>query len=341
MSSGMSSDQIIKYEIKDKVKKFNNIKLRIFPDSSNLDQQLVKDGGLTFSYNGINYGSCDAGWFEEKIVDGKTIEIPLIGLEGTDALNRGSSGDAQYQRFHHALGAVKHGYIGIYYLREGNSKLQLDLYQMAYNATKYEAGDGAYLIVQDLQVVNELLALISSKGRHSREVKDYLEGYSEQMHSIWYKDKFSLYNHDWGKFAEKRSTIVMNDCIIKYTGRMKRNFTDSSQRAGHIAVGEMYLSKYLYYGKKVYYLCPRMSQDDVDYLDRNKGNDKEWTLLRNEKDVFYKTRDDIVGLPQTVINDLTSIKDAPLKNGTPAKITYDKCMKYIVDGIKAGTLKVK
>lgn len=72
MSSGMSSDQIIKYEIKDKVKKFNNIKLRIFPDSSNLDQQLVKDGGLTFSYNGINYGSCDAGWFEEKIVDGKT-----------------------------------------------------------------------------------------------------------------------------------------------------------------------------------------------------------------------------------------------------------------------------
>ena len=122
MSSGMSSDQIVKNEIKDKVKRFEGIALRIFPDSSNEDQKLVEEGGLTFSYNGVNYGSCDAGWFEQKEIDGNIVEIPLIGLEGTDALNRGSTGNAQYQRFHHALGAVKNGYIGIYYLRKGDIK---------------------------------------------------------------------------------------------------------------------------------------------------------------------------------------------------------------------------
>lgn len=93
----MSSDQIVKYEIKDKVKKYPGIKLKIFQDSSNEDQKLVETGGLTFSFNGICYGSCDAVWFEERIENSQKIEIPLIALEGTDALERGSSGNAQYQ----------------------------------------------------------------------------------------------------------------------------------------------------------------------------------------------------------------------------------------------------
>lgn len=341
MSAGMSSDQIIKYEIKDKVKKFKGINLRIFPDSSNEDQKLVKDGGLTFSYDGIDYGSCDAGWFEEKIVNGKKIEVPLIGLEGTDALNRGSSGDAQYQRFHHALGAVKNGYIGIYYLREGDSKMQLDLYEMAYNATKYADGNGAYLIIQNLKIVNDILELVSNYGRDSQQVKKYLNDYSQKMHDIWYKEKFSTYNYSWEKFADRRSTIIFDDYIVKYAGRMKRNYTDGSQRAGHIAVGEMYLSKYLYYGKKVYYLCPRMSAEEVKYLDTHKSDDKEWTLLRHEENVYYMTRDNIVGLPKDIISKLESISEAPLKNGTPAKRTYDECIKFIVAGLKNGTLKIK
>ena len=341
MSAGMSSDQVIKYEIKDKIQKFHNIKLRIFPDSSNQDQERIENGGLTFSFDGVDYGSCDAGWFSEEVVNNRKIEVPLIGLEGTDALNRGSSGDAQYQRFHHALGAVKNGCIGIYYLREGDSKLQLDLYEMAYNATKYANGKGCYIITQSLNDVNDILALISKYGKDSPEVNQYLKKYSENMHNIWYNNKFSIYGYSWEKFAEKRSTIIFSDHIIKYTGRMKRNFTDGSQRAGHIAVGEMYLSKYLYYGKKVYYLCPRMSQEDVDYLDVHKAQDKEWTLLRNEENVYYKTRDDIENLPINIIKDLESIKDEPLKNGTVAKDIYNRCMDYIVNGIKDGSLIVR
>ena len=72
---------------------------------------------MTFSYQKTNYGSCDLAY-----VDSKT-EKPYLAIEGTDALNRGSSGNAQYQRFHHALGAVKNGFIGVYYLRKGTLKL--------------------------------------------------------------------------------------------------------------------------------------------------------------------------------------------------------------------------
>lgn len=339
----MSSDQIIKYEIIDKVNNYRDkgIICRIFPDSSDQDQELIENGGLTFSVNGIDYGSCDAGWFSKKKVGSQVLYEPLIGLEGTDALNRGSSGDAQYQRFHHALGAVKNGNIGIYYLREGTSVLQPDLYEMAYNATINEKGSGAYLIIQDLKIVNDLLSLISEYGINSPKVETYIKAYVTKMHQYWWNEKFSKYGYNWKTFAEKRSTILGDDYIIKYTGRMKRNFTDSSQRAGHIAVGEMYLSKYLFYGKKVYYLCPRMTQKDVEELDRTKKEDKEWSLLRNEAGVYYKTRDDIIGLPLEIKHLLSTIETAPLKNGTPAMKTYKFCLSNIVEGLKSGKYKLK
>ncbi len=339
MSSGMSSDQIIKNEIKDKIKRFEGITIRIFPDSSNEDQRLVEEGGLTFSYNGVNYGSCDACWLEKKEVNGNIVEIPLIGLEGTDALNRGSTGNAQYQRFHHALGAVKNGYIGIYYLRKGNSIIQPDLYEMAYNATIRESKDGAYLITQDLNIVNDILELIVKYGRTSEQVNKYLRNYTEEMHNFWYENKFKQYKYNWDIFADKRSTILKDNYIIKYTGRMKRNYTEGSQRAGHIAVGEMYLSKYLFYGKKVYYLCPRMNSDEVAYLDKHKTNDKEWHLLRHEDNVFYVTRDDLENVPPEVIEKLVSISDLPMKG--KVSTIFKECMNIIKSGLINGSIKLK
>lgn len=198
MSSGMSSDRIIKMEIQNTVLSFPKIRLRIFPDSSNQDQLPVASGGLTFSHRGVDYGSCDAGWFQ---ITENGEEIPLIALEGTDALNRGSAGDAQYQRFHHALGAVKNGVIGIYYLRSGTYRLQPDLYEMAYNVNRLEPGGGFYLIVQDLRVVNHLLAMISRYGRYSATVLDYLQKESEKMHAMWLTQKFSRYHENWEEFA--------------------------------------------------------------------------------------------------------------------------------------------
>ena len=83
-------------------------------------------------------------------------------------------------------------------------------------------------------------------------------------------------------FSKKRSTIIFKNHIIKYSARNILNFTDSSQRAGHIAVGEMYLTKYFFPEYKFFYFWPRMNRDELDYLNKNKINDKEWNLLSTE-----------------------------------------------------------
>ena len=346
MSSGLSSDRIVKNQIIQDIEYENGkIRLRIFPEGSNDDQIPFVDGGLTFGLRDTMYGSCDAVWYIEgeeyfDRASGRTIyQKPVIALEGTDALQRGSSGNAQYQRFHHALGAVREGIIGIYYLKPGNKKLRLDLYEMAYSATKLEKG--TYLITQDLQVVEHIIKLINTYGESSKELKDFLEQKTKEMHDIWVKEEFNKsYKGDWQTFADNRSTIIQEDSIIKYCARNKRNFTDSSQRAGHIAVGEMYLSKYFFIDKKIKYLFLRLFNDEKIELDSKKATDKEWHLLRTEKNVEIKTVDDLIGLPQELRDNLIKIKDEPLKNGTEAMNIYKKTVQEICKMIKDGSIKV-
>lgn len=326
----LSSDEIIKREIKDTLgDRHGNLWLRIFPQSSNDDQKLFTDGGLTFSYQGVDYGSCDAGWFIRK--DGKN--IPFIGLEGTDALNRKSSGNAQYQRFHHALGAVKNGLIGVYYLKKGIDKIQEDLFGMALAATNHEKG--TYLIIDDLEDIRPII-----EHYDDPVVVEQCKNKILKQMEIKFKSKFNTrYKGSWEVFAKKRSTIIKNDVIIKYAGRMRRNFTDSSQRAGHIAVGEMYLTKYYFYGKKIYYLMPKMTRADIQYLDIHKADDKEWYLLRHEPMVEMKSMDDIVGLDADTKKKLLSIQNEPLKDF--ALDIWNQCIEKIDRGLRNGTLTVK
>jgi hypothetical protein len=325
-----SSDAIIKNEIVEKLgHKIGDLSLRIFVQSSRDDQILFEKGGLTFSFNGVDYGSCDAAWF---VVDASGKKEAVIALEGTDALNRKSSGNAQYQRFHHALGAVKNGLIGVYYLKKGNDKIQPDLFGIACFATKKEKGK--YLVFDDLDELGKLLKLHGDKAAFDAQVETHLE----KMYQI-FKTKFDAqYKGDWNTFAEKRSTIIKKDYIIKHAGRMRRNFTDSSQRAGHIAVGEMFLTKYYFYDKKFYYLFAKMTQADLAVLDKSKATDKEWYLLRHEPNVEIKTMDDIKGLPKAIKDKLLAIQDKPLKGD--ALRSYNSCMKTIVAGLKDDTFSV-
>lgn len=322
----LSSDEIIKREIIDVVGiSSQNLDLRIFPQSSNDDQKLVESGGLTFSHNGVSYGSCDAAWIDNN---GNAV----IALEGTDALNRKSSGNAQYQRFHHALGAVKRGLLGIYYLKRGIDKIQEDLYGMAYYATQKEAG--IYLIIDDLI---EVKAIVNSFG--TKKFDELMEFHLTRMKKTFDAKFKTKYNSSWETFSNKRSTIISDGSVIKYAGRMKRNFTDGSQRAGHIAVGEMYLTKYYFYDHKFKYLFLKMTAAERDYLDIHKADDKEWYLLRHEENVEIKTIDDIINLPEYIRNQLVSIKDEPLK-GHALKI-YGECVKKIDKGLREGTMTIK
>jgi len=174
-----SSDAVIKREIIDTVGHVHpKINLRIFPESSKQDQLPFSQGGLTFGYNHTYYGSCDACWYVNENwingYDGKLINIkPIIALEGTDALNRGSTGNAQTQRFHHVLGAVKAGIIGIYYLRPGRARIRPDLFGMAYFASRVEKGK--YLIIDNLKVVSDILGLYESSVKCEKYVDDYLD----------------------------------------------------------------------------------------------------------------------------------------------------------------------
>ncbi|MCL4322607.1 MAG: hypothetical protein M1273_08360 [Deltaproteobacteria bacterium] len=334
-----SSDEIIKREIIDIVGyETNGIKLRIFPQSSNEDQKPFSEGGLTFGSNGVSYGSCDAAWFvHEKWIDGlngKEINVkPIIALEGTDALSRNSAGNALYQRFHHALGAVKNGVIGIYYLKKGKQEIQPDLFGMAYFASMIEKGK--YLIIDDLSIVKELL----DRYKNPESFAAYINAYLKKMHERFLKKFNTSYNGDWTQFAKKRSTILKDGYVIKYAGRMRRNFTDGSQRAGHIAVGEMFLTKYYFYDKKIYYLFPRMTHDDLIVLDQSKTTDKEWFLLRNEPNVEIKTMDDIEGLNLKTKKKLIRIKDKPLKR-KPLSI-FRKCMEDIVSKLESEKYRIK
>jgi hypothetical protein len=335
----LSSDEIIKREIIDKIgTETNGLNLWIFPESSNEDQKPFSDeGGLTFGIDGVSYGSCDACWVKEgrwfnPYNSQYTNTTPVIALEGTDALNRGSSGNAQYQRFHHALGAVKAGIIGVYYLKKGISKIQEDLFGMAYFASKKEKG--VYLIMDDLNELKELLDVINKQD----ELNKFIEAKLESMYDI-FKNKFNDMYGNWEKFAEKRSTIMKENYVIKFSGRMKRNFTDGSQRAGHIAVGEMFLTKYFFYDKLFFYFWPKMTQEDVEYLDTHKKSDKEWSLLRNEDNVRVITIDDLDGVSEDIKNELKSIKDEPLK-GDVLRL-FNRNVKIIVEGLKRETINIK
>jgi hypothetical protein len=203
---------------------------------------------------------------------------------------------------------------------------------MAYNASQTEKGK--YLIIDDLKIVEQLLAAYSDTALFNKLIDDYLK----KMKSI-YDQKFKkLYGGSWDKFAEQRSSILTNNGVIKISGRMKRNFTDGSQRAGHIAVGEMFLTKYYFPNRTIYYLWPKMSAKDVEELDRTKSTDKEWYLLRNEPGVTIVTRDNIEGLDPKIYKILEDISDEPLKGEILR--TYNAISKEIMSGLKSKKYKI-
>ena len=332
-----NSDALIKREIEQKVGGgFSGIDLRIFPSNSNFDQELFRDGGLTFSAGGVSYGSCDAAWtVKENWVDpsdGNVYKVrPILALEGTNALNTGSSGNAQYQRFHHVLGAVRCGVPGVYYLKKGTGPIRPELHGMAASASKSGI---PYVITDDLAEVRSLLK-VGHKLESLQKVAQPMVNRSAEIFSRYLSETFGSIE----KFAAKRSTVLFDDYLVKHAGRMVRNFTESSQRAGHIAVGEMYLTKYLIPGKLFYYLFPRMTSVEIRSLDKRKADDKEWSLLRSEENVQIIGRDEIAGLRSQLLQDLKALSTVPLK-GTPL-VRYNQLAKNIETGLRIGRYRVE
>lgn len=313
-----TSDSITKSEL---IEQFENIKdkngfeLRVFPEGSNDDQVLYEDGGCTFAYKGKTYGSCDGVLFKKNII---------VGIEMTDALNRGSTGSAQVQRFHHALGPVKNGYYGIYYLRKGKHPIRNDLYGMAYNISK--SSKGKYLITDDLKIIDDFI----KNSKDEKKIKKFVLDYMESMKSKFNKYFNDRYSSNWSNYFSQRSTLEKKDFICKYQANGYRQFTEGTYRGGHLALGEMYLAKYLFdkvsnNKKKLYMLFPRLKKIELENLKKRTKTNKELNLLLNEDNVYIKTIDDLKNLPEEIKIMMKSLKLENL-NINPNRQNYKNTM---------------
>jgi hypothetical protein len=297
------------------------------------------DGGLTFGVDGTPYGSCDAAIVAEgSWVDpltGKTSgEIPILVFELTDGLNRRQSGNGQYQRFHHALGALRAGIPSVYFLRPGASKIQETLYGMSHFATISEPS--TYLVSDDVESISELIGSWDGISLAESVLTDLARAQSARW-SNYFED---TYESSLETFAEKRSTVLSPTFAVKHAGRNYRNFTEGSQRAGHIAVGEMYVSKYIVGNDRhVFYLFPRMTQPEFDSLDVSKGTDKEWRLLRNESGVTLLAIDSLNYVPDSLIKVFDTVKNEPLKG--KALTEYSAASKELHSLLRSGEVVVK
>lgn len=309
----LSSDETIKREIIDHVGYAPyGYEARIFFEGSNDDQKLFQDGGLTFDFDNQSYGSCDCVYV--KKVENK--EIPILAIEGTDALNRGSSGNAQGQRIHHAYGAVLNGIIGVYYLKKGKHKIQEDLYGITYKMSKILKTP--YLVTDNLDVIKNVLKYMSSD---TNKMNEYIQGYLDLCYEKFTKKFNDVYEGSWDVFGKNRSTVINEgeNYVIKYSARMYRDFTDSSRRGGHVALGELYLSKYYFIEKKIVYLWPRMRLSEFNKLVKVKAKDKEWNKIITDKQTVIATIDDLINLPNNLKDNLMKLRDIDNLNRNPGR----------------------
>lgn len=334
------SDDIIKRELQD-IGDVGNLKLRIFPGGSREDQIHWVDGGLSFGYDNIMYGSCDGAWliespWEDPLSKRKTDFTPILAIEGTLALERGSSGNAQYQRFFHALGAVLSGVIGVYYLRAGKDLMRYDLPKAALNASELHGID--YLVVDNLDDVKKLLVALSSGQEQYKEVASEIKAKMEDRFNTVFSRKFK---GNMELYYQSRSVIRLDGLNIKYLAGNFRNFTESSQRGGHIVLGEFLLAKYMLKEPFVF-LLPRLLPEEVEKLD--KSNKKEWLVMRNDDMGKVLTLSDFEGVDEELKRGILALKDEPLggsANGGKAKLRWHVLMQDLESKLRTGQIKIK
>jgi hypothetical protein len=191
-----------------------------------------------------------------------------------------------------------------------------------------------YLVVNDLSDIQQLVFSIAKYGQDSGEVTSVIERVITQMRRYWESAFERQYKSDIQKYYQSRSIILTpQNQYIKYAGRNLRNFTESSQRAGHIALGEFYLAKY-FLAQKFYYFLTRLSKEEVQKL--NARNAKEWKLMRSDDLGTIMTIEDFNGITQEIKEGLESLKDTPLK-GQNMKL-HRLLMKLFRENIESGNI---
>lgn len=297
------TDDIIKSEIAS-VCKVKNLKTRYFLGTSNRDQDLWCEGGLTFGYNKLLYGSNDFALYRDEnwVHEYSGIEVnkkPVIVIEGTHCLNTKSYGSAQLQRFHHAYGSMLNDIISVYYLKKGKYSIRTDLLLAAYTATvkhRKNGGEGCYIVTDSIDDLRNLILTVDQYGENSPETNKVIEDIMKKMY-LAVKEGLKKYTN-YIEYLNKRAIFKSSQGIwTKYLGPKKDSITDSSKRYGHIVLGEAIVAKYLLQNINVEsfnYFFPLMNRNEIDDINASFTRDKEWKLLNNLEGVNLVPLDEML-----------------------------------------------
>lgn len=351
------SDAAMKKKL-DTIGDVGKLKRRRFIDSSTMDQKPWISGGLSFGKNRLMYGSCDFAWFaNEKWHDpfsGKDCEQkPYLVVEATDCLNTRSWGSAQIQRFHHALGPFLCGVNAVYYLNKGPSSEQLRPYLTfaAYTATQIAHSQGqhaSYLVTTELSDVKKLVILLAKEGNSGKNFQKKVNEILQNMIN-YFNATFSTkpYFGNWEKYLASRDIFrLKNKKWVKIIGARERSFSDSSQRYGHIILGEAITSKYLLAASGCfdidkdyfYYLMPLINASEISNLDLTRKTDKEWNLLRrSDKSWKVTSYDSLSDVNTSISNKIPKFRKANLNK---VRKEWNLVKNEIVKGLKDGTIKL-
>lgn len=343
------SDTRVKETLKDisRSAELKNLTLRIF-DESNEDQKHWTKGGLTFGPLTCFYGSNDAGWFLDKpyVVEGKAKSefTPVLIVEGSYGTETGNVGSAQYARFSHALGAVKDGFIGVYFIpfksiyrkEDGSEVTAYVRYNMLYaalNVSKVEKGEYLFVDAYDTELMKEFLKALDDGDNHKikimiNKIKEIMKDFADK-HSK--KRKYLYDNSKIGKLL-MFNVVAFTD----YNYRTETKYKAGRFRNGHTILGEALIESY-WHKKPLDLVLPRFTHDDCKQLDTY--DKKEWMLLRSLPNVNIVTLDDLEFKDGKLRSELYSFLDElPLLKAKLIKKNILK--KSIVEGFEAGKIKV-
>jgi len=285
-----------------------NLYLRIF-DESKEDSLNWEEGGLTFKNKllNLNLGSNDAAWY--YIAEGKA--IPLVVIEGTFGTERGQFGDGQFNRFSHALGPAKNGFIGVLLIPfKGESyvkvethetlfdykfqyaHLRRDIVKAAIKVNKSEPGKYFTIDAYDLGllkdlVLNSFLKAIKTENQYAlicekieQKMKEYITG-KERGKSNQLLDK--VYDSK-------------GDLLKGYTGRLfTHNYaalTTAEKRDAHGLLGKTLIESYLISPKKLLCIFIRLNKKEIGYLSSRTA--KEFTYLLNNPELKIVCSEDLI-----------------------------------------------
>jgi len=335
-----------------------NLKRRRFFGSSRLDQELWSNGGLSFGINGLVYGSCDFAWYaDEQWTDPysglRCDKKPYLVIEGTDCLNTRSWGNAQIQRFHHALGPFLCGINAVYFLNPGTHSMRPYLPAAAYYASmnqRQRGNRGSYLVTDDINDIRDLVVTMATSGIESSEFEGKVDGILQKMIEYFNRTfRKPTFHSDWEEYLKTRAiTKTPQGFWVKDLGPRKRSMTDSSVRYGHIVLGEALTTEYLLMGSGMfdpetqifYYLFPLMERSDVRDLDSILVSDKEWRLMRRAGHPWkIITLDDLEGVDQSIRRQID--ERFKIANLNTCKREWAAVKNSIREGLRSGMITIR